>query len=210
MQSWGLRSAWSSRDTAAFPTKSGIVGLLACSLGARSDETILRIAQAIRVGIRADKPGALAQDYATWGGAYPAHTMGNGRLKKTAAGYHTEQVFKDYLADASFLAAIQAAEVELFSDLVAAVKFPKWPQYLGRKAYFPAVPIFAGEQDFPDLEAALTGFAWPPDGLGRVAQVECDPTAPGAIRLRDQVLSARHRQFAPRYTREIVLVPQEV
>ena len=33
LQSWGESSAWDNRGTASIPTKSGIVGLLACAMG---------------------------------------------------------------------------------------------------------------------------------------------------------------------------------
>src|SRR5437667_11339910 len=42
MQSWGFASRFTRRTTALFPTKSGIVGLLAAAMGVdkfRSDET---------------------------------------------------------------------------------------------------------------------------------------------------------------------------
>ena len=33
LQSWGVDSRYQQRDTAAFPTKSGLLGLLAAALG---------------------------------------------------------------------------------------------------------------------------------------------------------------------------------
>ena len=33
LQSWGERSKWDYRDTADFPTKSGVIGMIACAMG---------------------------------------------------------------------------------------------------------------------------------------------------------------------------------
>jgi CRISPR system Cascade subunit CasD len=38
LQSWGERARWDVRDTAPEPTKSGVIGLLACALGLSADE----------------------------------------------------------------------------------------------------------------------------------------------------------------------------
>jgi len=33
LQSWGTRARWGERDTELEPTKSGVIGLVACALG---------------------------------------------------------------------------------------------------------------------------------------------------------------------------------
>ena len=66
LQSWGENSKWDARDTAALPTKSGIVGLLACALGwARGDARIAALFDQIQVAVRADRPGVRMTDYQT-------------------------------------------------------------------------------------------------------------------------------------------------
>ncbi|MGD0905437.1 MAG: CRISPR-associated protein Cas5, partial [Terracidiphilus sp.] len=47
LQSWGEDSQWSERRTAPDPTKSGIVGLLACALGWNDDEQIRNLSREI-------------------------------------------------------------------------------------------------------------------------------------------------------------------
>ena len=55
LQSWGENSKWDARDTAALPTKSGIVGLLACALGwERGDARIAELYDTIQIAVRAD------------------------------------------------------------------------------------------------------------------------------------------------------------
>ena len=47
LQSWGERSHWDHRDTAVFPSKSGVVGLLGCAMGLeRGDARLAELADA--------------------------------------------------------------------------------------------------------------------------------------------------------------------
>ena len=57
LQSWGERSRWDSRDTAAMPTKSAIIGLLGCCLGLeRGSEQLTALDAQVHMAVRADKP----------------------------------------------------------------------------------------------------------------------------------------------------------
>ncbi|HQB07934.1 MAG TPA: type I-E CRISPR-associated protein Cas5/CasD, partial [Rectinema sp.] len=38
LQSWGFDSKFNRRDTLAFPTRSGILGLLLCAMGAQGEQ----------------------------------------------------------------------------------------------------------------------------------------------------------------------------
>ena len=40
LQSWGMLSHFNERDTARFPTRSGVIGLLAAALGIARDEPL--------------------------------------------------------------------------------------------------------------------------------------------------------------------------
>ena len=62
LQSWGEHSVYFEEgDTATMPTKSGIVGLLACALGISKEESaeIAALSDALTIGIRADRPGKI-------------------------------------------------------------------------------------------------------------------------------------------------------
>lgn len=198
MQSWGERARWSERDTAAEPTKSGIVGLLACGLGWSRDEDLRSLSRAIRLGVRCDRPGQILVDYHTVvGGVMSAE----GKVKKNAATREPETVVSHrfYLCDALFLAAVQSTP-EWIGQLAQAVQAPVWPLYLGRKSCPPTRPVFAGVGDFPDLETALTSFA-PATGPVR-AVIE---TNERGIRRQDEIDSRRLRTFLPRYTVDILI-----
>src|SRR6185436_8622843 len=114
MQSWGERARWSVRDTAPEPTKSGVVGLLACALGLSADADLRALSENIRIGIRCDRPGIRLVDYHTVGGGYdePMLLMADGKPKYIPNTNpklpHTEPTHRAYLHDASFFVAIQS------------------------------------------------------------------------------------------------------
>ena len=58
MQSWGVASKYTTRDTAMGPSKSGVIGLLAAALGRGRDESIEDLA-GLKFGVRADQPANL-------------------------------------------------------------------------------------------------------------------------------------------------------
>jgi CRISPR system Cascade subunit CasD len=214
LQSWGERAQWSVRDTAPEPTKSGVVGLLGCALGIRADEALRELSQSLIMGVRCDKPGVRLTDYHTVGGGYrePALLTAEGKPKLSSGRPHTEETWRHYLCDASFLVALQGP-ADLIGRLAEAAQMPRWPIYLGRKSCSPSRPPFDGVGDFPDLEAALMGHplsAGTPPGEEEVVRVraviECSPTKESAVRRRDEILSHSRRTFAPRYTYEKLLI----
>ncbi|MGW7142354.1 type I-E CRISPR-associated protein Cas5/CasD [Streptomyces xanthophaeus] len=74
LQSWGLGSHFTRRDTHSRPTKSAVIGLCAAALGldrtADLRDEALPLAE-LRFGVRADRPGVPVRDY---------HTVGAGRF----------------------------------------------------------------------------------------------------------------------------------
>ncbi|MGD9100122.1 MAG: type I-E CRISPR-associated protein Cas5/CasD [Anaerolineae bacterium] len=207
LQSWGERARWSVRDTATEPTKSGVVGLLACALGLNSNDDLRQLSQGVRLGVRCDRPGTRLVDYHTVGGGYLHPTMltAQGKLKLSSGRPHTEQTWRAYLCDASFLVAVQAAP-DLIAGLAEAVQAPHWPVYLGRKSCPPSRPLFEGVADYDSMEAALQDWPWrvfePEQATARVrAVIECRPRE--GVRRRDEVLSRSRRTFGPRYTRDV-------
>jgi len=206
LQAWGERARWSVRDTAPEPTKSGVVGLLACALGLSRDADLRELSRQVRLGVRCDRPGSHLIDYHTViGGVLSAE----GKVKINAGTHEAETVvsWRHYLCDASFLVAVQAAP-ELIARLAAAVQQPHWPFYLGRRSCPPARPPFAGVGDYASLEEALAEQPLEPladqEGEAQVrAVIECGPGE--GVRRRDEVDSRARRTFGPRYTRDVYL-----
>ncbi len=208
MQSWGERARWSVRDTASEPTKSGIVGLLACALGLNVDADLRALSEKIRIGIRCDQPGTRLVDYHTIGGGYGNNATlytAEGKLKRTETTKepHTEISKRAYLHDASFFVAIRSDD-ETIAQLAEAVQNPVWIYFLGRKSCPPSEPIFAGIGNHATFEDALKEnlpVVEVPATLRAV--IECKPTDKDAVRRRDEIDSLSRRTFLPRYTRDI-------
>ena len=209
MQSWGERARWSVRDTAPEPTKSGVVGLLACALGLSADADLRALSENIRIGIRCDRPGIRLVDYHTVGGGYdePMLLMADGKPKYIPNTNpklpHTEPTHRAYLHDASFFVAIQSDD-ETIAQLAEAVQDPVWIFFLGRKSCPPSEPVFVGTGDYSTLEEALRQNLPVAEKSGTLrAVLECKPTDQDAVRRRDEIDSLSRRTFLPRYTRDI-------
>ncbi|MFQ3634189.1 type I-E CRISPR-associated protein Cas5/CasD [Roseiflexus sp.] len=230
MQSWGLRSRWSERDTADAPTKSGVIGL-------RRDDIRLRVlSDALRMGVRIDLPGTLMRDYHTTGGGRfvlaPASKkarfhdepyiggvlsaeVSKGRIKvkinQSAGEPETDVSERFYLADASFRVALQGS-AELIEELANAVQRPVWPFFLGRKSCVPSAPVYDGCGQFDDLKTALNEpifsrhvlQAWerqrPAELRALIETVSGDGN-----RQYDNIGVPARRIFRPRFVREIWL-----
>lgn len=217
LQSWGERGRWSVRDTDLEPTKSGVIGLIACALGYREDEQIRPLSQKTHMGVRVDAPGRLITDYHTIGGGYDYPTLltAQGKPKKTPKGQpHTEISLREYLCGASFLVAIQIkdqVDSGLIVQMAHALQNPVWPVFLGRKACVPATPIFAGTGEYENLESALNQhrgfthyFRQPYNERGKSFTLRMVVETDNQIgrRHRDNIHSRRFRVFHPRYTTE--------
>ncbi len=210
LQSWGESCPWSERRTAPEPTKSGIVGLLACALGWSDDERLRKLSLDIRVGVRCDVRGTPTPltDYHTVGGGYstPQLLTAEGKPKLSSNRPHTEQTWREYLCDASFLAAVRGNPADIKS-MAFAVQQPVWPIYLGRKSCPPSTPLFDGTGDYASLADALAAHPvrrWRHDPRPVCPRprlvVECDSGQ--GVRRRCQVVSREFRLFDPCFFQE--------
>lgn len=146
LQSWGEHSHFNDRDTAAFPTRSGILGLLAAALGRTRTEPVDDLAR-LSVTIRVDRPGVHLRDLHTVGGGLPADrtvTTADGGKRPGDTG--TLLSHRHYLADAAFTVAVTASSAggELLDQCAYALRSPRWPLFLGRRACPPEGPLLLG------------------------------------------------------------------
>ena len=150
LQSWGESSAWDNRGTAAFPTKSAVVGLIACTMGLeRGDPEILDLSQAVSIGIRADRQGVMMSDYQTVQGM---PKILNAEKKPRGDTIVTPRW---YLQDASFLVVIQTSE-QWRRRIKEALENPVWCIYLGRKNCVPSRPVWDGiHGEYQDMKDAI-------------------------------------------------------
>ena len=209
MQSWGERARWSVRDTAPEPTKSGVIGLLACALGMNDDSELRSLSRRLRMGVRCDQPGSTLVDYHTVvGGVMSAE----GKVKKNATTKEPETVvsWRSYLCTASFLVALQSDPTTI-EQLSFAIQSPLWPIFLGRKSCPPSIPPFVGVGDFASLPDALKSIPIESyqvasaqrdaDTIMVRAVIECLP-GEGVLR-RDEIDTLSRRTYSPRYTRVV-------
>jgi len=166
MQSWGLQSRFSVRDTAREPTKSGVVGLLGAALGRPRDADFSDL-NALLMAVRIDRPATVRRDYHTAGGgtvpnrkAYGvAETSADLNKPVTEGKLRTVPSNRYYLADADFRVAL-AGEESFLRDLERAVHQPHWALFLGRKAFVPNQPLRRGVIEATDLTGALRSEPW--------------------------------------------------
>lgn len=165
MQSWGVQSDFTHRDTGLEPSKSGVIGLLCAALGKSRDEahpdnrgkpTLIELAN-LRMGARVDREGLLKRDY---------HTAGKGGYLKASGSVEQKNLIvseRFYLADAAFLVGVESDNLELLHKLDDALHHPHWSLFLGRKAFAPSEPVWAenGVRENQPLEEALDPRAFP-------------------------------------------------
>jgi len=180
LQAWGSHEAqFAVRRSAEAPTRSGVAGLLCAALGVSREaaaENWLPAINTLKMGVRIDLPGFRCWDY---------HTVGAGQrmviadsdapqdLTRVGSNYpdpgkplkfktkpETMLSRREYLADASFIVALQG-NPELIAQLAAALSKPIWTIYLGRKSCPPSRPVDEhGTGDFEDLLSALASVPW--------------------------------------------------
>jgi CRISPR system Cascade subunit CasD len=148
LQSWGERSAFTrDRDTAGFPTRSGIIGMFAAAQGiARDDQQALAPYEDLQLTVRVDRPGVRLADYHTVGGGQPKEltaAASAGGNKGAAVITH-----RHYLADAVFVVAVTGPAARI-AGIAKALTQPRWTPYMGRRACIPDEPFLlrAGVDD---------------------------------------------------------------
>jgi len=169
LQAWGDTSKFVIRRTMDAPTKSGVLGLICCALGLSRKDARERLPclNELSMGVRIDRPGVRWWDYHTVGAGIGMTTAGGG-LKTGAQG--TLITRREYLADASFLVALQG-DADLIQCTKEALENPKWAVFLGRKSCPPSVPVLARPREgeswknpagHDGLNAALGAIPWRP------------------------------------------------
>lgn len=160
LQAWGHDSRFGRRDTLDFPSKSGVLGMLCCALGAGGEQTE-RLARLADLDMQliaytpADKLGKatprlpLLRDFHMVGSGYDDADPWQSLLipktseGKKAVGGGTKMTYRYYLQDMAFAVALQVPADEA-ETLAAALQNPVWDIYLGRKTCVPTELVYQG------------------------------------------------------------------
>lgn len=142
LQSWGVDAKYENRrSTERFPTKSGIIGLVASAMGRHRNESIGELLT-LKFGVRVDHEGILLRDY---------HTV-----RRDKAAYVTNRY---YLSDALFLAALEGEE-DLLERIEHSLRHPVFPLFLGRRSCPPEGKVSLGIRKGKTLVEALRDEPW--------------------------------------------------
>lgn len=196
LQSWGDHSKWDERDSGDFPAKSGVVGLIACAMGIeRGSGELAELSDAIRMAVRADRPGTKTLDF---------HTVQGNPLRtaegKRAPSASTVVSYRWYLEDACFAVFIET-DAERRERIVSALKAPVWPLYLGRKSCTPSRPVFeCVTEKYAGLADALAHYPRAARSIKDEKLIyESDVPLPGAASYtRDDAIIEPDRRFEQR------------
>ncbi|MDZ4141194.1 MAG: type I-E CRISPR-associated protein Cas5/CasD [Methylotenera sp.] len=166
LQSWGSDSKFGRRDTLAFPTKSGVMGLVCSALGAGGEQQELLFefsalgqtaisftrSKEIADGIVKKDREPLLRDFQMVGSGYDKQDPWAGLLipktsdGKPAVGGGTKMTYRYYLQDAAF-AVVLEVPVAKAEAIAHALQTPAWDVYLGRKNCVPTDFIYRGTFD---------------------------------------------------------------
>jgi CRISPR system Cascade subunit CasD len=169
LQSWGTSSRFDHRGSDPYPSKSGVVGIIAAAMGIDKygvDEeaklrplsglhfSVFRVSRSI--GGRTPQV-LLLRDYHTIGGGYDDENHW-GRMSISSKAedrrpFGTVTTYRNYLTDAVF-AVVLRGEVKVLETIASALEDPVWGIWFGRKCCIPAVPVFAVIADDQDQSLA--------------------------------------------------------
>ncbi len=181
LQSWGADSMFGRRDTLPFPTKSGILGLTLCAMGASGpqQELLARLSSGslLVVSYVRSKTGRdgqtqvkvskepLLRDFHMVGSGYDDKDIWQKLLipktseGKAAVGGGSKMTYRYYLQDARFSAVLEVPP-DLVDGVASAFQEPVFDLYLGRKNCVPTERILQGVfADQPEALAKASAFA---------------------------------------------------
>lgn len=214
MQAWGGHTFEDRRPSHDFPTRSGLLGLLAACLGLeRADQASLAaLDRSITMAVRADRRelaweirGQSQRRLLEPVKLIDYHTVREARrANRPPKEGETVQSWREYLHDAAFTVALAARpEAGISLDTIeAALHKPVYTPFLGRRSCPITRPLAAGRVRAESLLHALSrvepfaGLVYSEEDMGDVPR----------LMLRDVPLRRHQRQFAQR---EVQFKPQE-
>ncbi len=226
LQSWGASSKFQHRETESFPTKSGIIGLIAAAMGidkhAADEAERLRPLAALNLSVlRLDNSSGATivrlSDFHTIGGGWIDDwkadknnlfaKMNTPRKAGDGSPFGTVITHRTYLMDAKFLVVLEG-DGEVLKGCASALEDPQWGVWFGRKCCLPAAPLTpvlaSSASEALSLLAKKLGIG--DFTLARYAGQK-EQTADGAWYQADQPVSFGRREFRSRPVARILAAP---
>ncbi|MGJ3509024.1 type I-E CRISPR-associated protein Cas5/CasD [Enemella sp. A6] len=150
LQSWGAASRFNRRATEPFPTKSGIVGLLAAAQGRRRADEIEDLL-GLELAVRTDQRGQPLRDFHT-----AHHPVSGAAMPLTERFYWSDAVFTAYVGGPD----------PVLEGLDEALRDPRYPLYLGRRSCVPEGRMVLGRHE-GDVATAVRETPWAAGFSGR-------------------------------------------
>lgn len=220
MASWGDVAVGETRPSAAHPSRSAVLGLVAAALGIRRDQEsqLMQLERGYAFGVRVDAAGELLRDYHT--AQVPPerrkvrHYTRRDELKSDDL--YTILSSRDYRTDSCYSVALWPADdaaAPSLQDVQQALLSPKLPLYLGRKSCPLSLPLNPKLLEADTLKGAFDQYAVDPEGVvslllksdsvHRYYWEQLDENQAGMSATmrnmrRDSVLSRKRWQFAER------------
>lgn len=198
LQSWGYQSRFDQRTTLAYPTKSGVVGMLCAAMGIqRTDrKNIANLSELLMEVYTLVKQNASARrliDFHTVGGGYD-YPDEKQHISPKADGSKGSTVVtrREFLLDAKFAVFLHGEE-KFLQQIGLALKNPVWGIWCGRKACIPAAPVFQGIYDA--VETALEKIIKKTETRSIRKVIDADSFEDGSDSLMDIPVDFQDRKF---------------
>lgn len=196
MQSWGTTSNYNIRETDYYPSKSGVIGIIAASIGIdRENDDAFKELNKLGFAVRIDQQGTLSKDFQI------AKEYTFQRKEK-----NVHLVNRYYMEDAIYLVAI-SGEDELIDKVYTSLQDPIYQPYMGRKSCPLPADFLVGIYDknpislLKDLEWQALDW-YKKENNDYLATIYADKKLlDGRARLRSDIivsLSAYGRKYNPR------------
>lgn len=180
IQSWGTSLKLTNHDTGLYPSKSGVIGMIASALGRRRDESIDDLS-VLRFGVMIENQGTIIDDFQV--------SEVSASEKKTG--------HRKYLSDAVFICGIEGPE-NIINDISFALRHPANALFAGRRG----CPVTAEllQKVVPEnLKDALRNNG------SESMRIIVDAETPSGVAVRDLPLSFSpyDRQYTYRFIEEL-------
>jgi CRISPR system Cascade subunit CasD len=196
MQSWGLGGGGlDTRTTAQYPTRSGIIGMLAAASGIfRDDESGLAQLNKLAIEVLVFRPGQVMTDLQTIGAAH----VDKRKIPRTADGkkHRVAMTHRQFISGGCFGVILSGSD-GIAKQVMDALHSPTWPIYLGRRSFPVTNATWESLATFGDIENARAHLT-DASGLSAIMKVvELNGPKPGATVMQTWPVNFAAKKYSP-------------